>query len=127
MIGKLVRADLKWRERALRIINYDLIDPNTDELVEVSTLSPSECFSKLSNLLKEGIVSPRGNIIICPHGSKMQTVGVWRFCVENPDVRVILSHPKEFFPKKYSTGYRNTFVFDPAIAWPELVALSTVA
>lgn len=119
VLGKPVRADLKWRERALRIINYDLIDPNTDKLVEVTTLSPTKCFSKLTELLKKGIVSPRGNIIICPHGSKMQTVGVWHFCANNPDVRIVLSQPTEFFPLKYSTGYRDTFVFDALLAWPE--------
>jgi hypothetical protein len=117
IVGSPVRADLEWRQRALRIINYDLIDEDTDVIVAVETLSPVACYNKLDELIQEGVACPRGNIIICPHGSKMQTVGVWRFCMDNPDVRVVLAHPKEFFDKKYSIGYRDTFVFDPGSAW----------
>lgn len=113
MLGVPVRADLKWRERALRVINHDLIDEDTDVLIPVTTLSPAECYDKLDALLQQGIATPRGNIIICPHGSKMQTVGAWQFCIQNPDVRVVLAHPKEFFPRKYSIGHKDTFVFDP--------------
>jgi hypothetical protein len=119
MLGVPVRADLKWRERALRVINHDLINEDTDVLVAVDTLSPLDCYTKLNTLLEKRIASPRGNIVICPHGSKMQTVAVWRFCTENPDVRVVLAHPKEFFPKKYSLGHRDTFVFDPSVAWKQ--------
>jgi hypothetical protein len=116
IIGKPVRSDLAWRERALRIINYDLIDENTDLVLTISTLSPFECFEALLNLFDIGIICPVENIIICPHGSKMQTIGVWRFCEDHRFIRVVLSDPKEFFPKKYSVGCGESYIFD-TIEW----------
>lgn len=113
MMGIPVRADLQWRRRALNIINFDLIDSDTDLIIDVSTLSPADTLNALRRFFVDGIINPRMNTVVCPHGSKMQAVGVWQFCQENPDVRVVLSHPNEFFPKKFSTGYRDTFVFDP--------------
>jgi hypothetical protein len=118
LIGDPVRQDLKWRKRALLVINYDLIDKDTDHVEQLQTLSPHACYSALTSLLQRGIVSPRENIVICPHGSKMQTVGVWKFCEDFPDTRVVLSHPKEYFPQKYSVGCRDSFVFDPMLEWP---------
>ncbi len=112
LIGKPVRSDLKWRMRALRVINYDLIDYDTDYIREISTLSPMETLGSLESLFKEGVISPRHNILISPHGSKMQTVGVWKFCELNPDIRVITSYPHEYFPDKYSVGYRDGFILD---------------
>lgn len=123
MMSLPVREDLKWRERALRVINFDLIDPDTDIVRTLSTLSPMDCYRELTRLLSDGIVSPRGNIIICPHGSKMQTVGIWMFCEENPEVRVVIAHPREYFPSKYSVGFRSTFAFDPATVQPHLAEM----
>jgi len=119
VLSKPEREDLRWRERALRIINYDLVDFDTDHFLTVSTLSPKETFNELCRLFERGILTPRGNTIICPHGSKMQTVGVWQFCDVNPEVRVILSHPTEFFPKKYSVGFRETFIYEPSFQGAE--------
>lgn len=116
MLGVPVRADLRWRERALRVINYDLINSETDLVLRVDTLSAGSCYRRLCALVADGTVSPRGNIVVCPHGSKMQTVGVWLFCTENPEVRVAVAHPREFFPGKYSAGFGATFVFDPGAA-----------
>jgi hypothetical protein len=112
LIGRPVRTELAWRARALRVINLDLIDEDTDFVQEVSTLSPLECLLQLKRLIDDDVVPSSWNILICPHGSKMQTVAVWGFCAERDDARVVISHPRQFFPKKYSEGWRETFLLD---------------
>jgi hypothetical protein len=111
-IGKPVRRDLRWRMRAMEIINFDLIDPTTDLVRHVSTLSPVDTYSALTGLFAEEVISPRHNVLIAPHGSKMQTIGVWLFCEANQFVRAIASYPREYFPAKYSVGWRESFVCD---------------
>lgn len=108
-----IRDDLHWREHLMVVINFDLIDRETDLIEKVSTLYPEDTLGLLRNLLdSDDTTHSTGNVIIVPHGSKMQTIGVWQYCQDHPYVRIVLSRPKEFFARKYSEGYRDSFVYD---------------
>ncbi len=120
VFGISVRDDLKWRTRLLRMINYDLMEPSTDTICEISTLSPHTTYQKLLSILDGRSNHGLHNTIIVPFGSKMQTVGVWKYCQEHPEVRIVLSQPKEFYPNKYSDGAKDSFFFDPNLNWPSL-------
>jgi hypothetical protein len=103
-----VRADLKWRERALEIINFDLIDENKNNIVRLSTLDWHQTYSFLTELYRKDNANFRFNVLIAPLGGKMQTVGAWHFAINNPDVKVVTSTPRRHFPNKYSVDYGET-------------------
>ena len=106
------RPDLAWRARALEVINFDLIDRGTDEVLRLSTLSAGDTFVALAKRVAAGLLDLRDNVIICPHGSKMQTVGVWWFCETYPDARIVVSQPRTWFPGKYSQGSGRAFALE---------------
>ena len=118
IFGNPIRPDLDWRARALRIVNLDMVDDGTDVVRQESTLSPAGCFHTLEDLVANNILPVTWNILICPHGSKMQSVAVWGFCTRHRDVRVVISRPTKFYPKKYSSGVGDTFMFDISAHWP---------
>lgn len=103
-----IRQDLKWREKALEIINFDLVDENRENIVKVPTLDWTKTYETLSQLHHRNEASSRFNTLLAPLGGKMQTLGAWYFAVRNPDVKVVTSTPRRHFPKKYSTGYTAT-------------------
>lgn len=103
-----VREDLKWREKALEIINFDLIDGNRNNIKKLPTLDWEQTYSFLTELYSKNNNAYRFNMLLAPLGSKMQTVGAWYFAIKNPDVKVITSTPRKHFPDKYSIGYTDT-------------------
>ncbi len=118
VFGHPVRKELEWRTRLLHMVNYDLMEQNTDIICDTPTLSPHATYRKLLWILDTGRNHGLHNTIIVPFGSKMQTVGVWKYCQEHPEVRVVLSRPREFYPHKYSEGAKTSFFFDPNLIWP---------
>lgn len=103
-----VRDDLKWREKALEIINFDLIDENKNGVVKLSTLDWRQTYDCLTQLYLKDNARYRFNVLLAPLGSKMQTVGAWYFAIRNPDVKVIVSAPRKHFAGKYSVHYTGT-------------------
>lgn len=103
-----VRQDLKWREKALEIINFDLIDGNKNNIIKLPTLDWKLTYSFLTELYSKNYNGYRFNMLLAPLGSKMQTVGAWYFAIKNPDVKVVTSTPRKHFPDKYSIGYTDT-------------------
>lgn len=103
-----VREDLRWREKALEIINFDLIDENKNSVVELPTLFWERTYGFLTDIYSNNYTGYRFNVLLSPLGGKMQTVGAWYFAIRNPDVKVVTSIPRKHFPKKYSIGYGDT-------------------
>lgn len=118
ILGSPVREELAWRTKVLQMINYDLMDPNTDRVRVTSTLSPHASYQALMDLADRELALEPRNLLIVPLGSKMQTVGVWRFYLERPEARLVLSRPRSFFPTRYSDGAGQVFFFDPQLPWP---------
>jgi len=107
-----VRDDLKWRERAMETINFDLIEDNKSSIESVATLQWSDTFKVLQTIYNQDNNRYKYNFLLAPLGSKMQTVGAWVFAVKNPKVRVVTSTPARLFPEKYSEGCGGTFLID---------------
>jgi len=103
-----VRQDLRWRERALEIINFDLVDENRENIIKVPTLDWTQTYKRLSELYRRNNARYRFNTLLAPIGGKMQTLGAWVFAVNNPDVKVVISTPQRHFSDKYSMGYTAT-------------------
>ena len=108
--GTPVRKDLKWRRRALEIINFDLLNGNKENIVPLPTLYWETTYRYLADLYQGDSLGYRFNFILAPLGGKMQTFGAWLFAVNYPDVKVVTSTPTALFPEKYSLGFTNTHV-----------------
>ena len=52
------------------------------------------------------------SITLSPLGSKMQALGVALFCHMQPDVRILMSTPKEYNAIQYSDGCRNVWCIE---------------
>ena len=117
-----VRRDLRWRARALEVINFDLLEENLENIEPAPTLDWIATFRTLSRLYDQDNRRYRFNVLLAPLGGKMQTIGAWYFAVTNPDVRVITSTPGRHFPDKYSIGWTRThWVPMDAIYTPDLL------
>jgi hypothetical protein len=110
--GVPVRSDLKWRERAMETINFDLIEDNKNSLFSVETLDWQQTYLFLQEIHSRANNKYRYNFMLAPLGSKMQTVGAWQFAHQHPEIKVVTSTPSKLFPEKYSIGYGNTFLID---------------
>lgn len=122
-----IRSDLKWREKALEIINFDLIDENRNSIVTYPTLYWEKTYDFLTELYSNGHIRYRFNVLLAPLGGKMQTVGAWYFAIKNPDVKVITSTPRKHFPKKYSIGYTDTHLICMDCVYNEMTSESEIA
>jgi hypothetical protein len=107
-----VRLDLRWRERAMETINFDLIEDNKNSIFSVETLDWQQTFAFLEGLYRATNNRYRYNFLLAPLGSKMQTIGSWMFATRNREIKVVTSTPARLFPDKYSIGYRTTFLID---------------
>ena len=108
--GRPAREDLAWRADALDAINFDLIEENRSEVIELSTLDWRETFNFLEQIYNDERYRYRFNKTIAPLGSKMQTVAAWKFARRHNDVKLISSTPTHHFVDKYSRGCRETFL-----------------
>lgn len=91
--------DDKWRLAAMRQINE--ISPEARQF-EISTFDYRETLRVLENLYGE--LAEHYRITLSPLGSKMQALGTAFFCHMHPDVRIVLSTPKEYNAVQYSEG-----------------------
>ena len=89
----------RWRVAAMCRLNG--IDSQSKEL-QVSTFDYRETIKVLEQLYGE--MSQGHRVTLSPLGSKMQAVGTALFCYLHPDVRVVLSTPKEYNAALYSEG-----------------------
>ncbi len=105
-----VRSDLAWRTKALKEINRDIIQDNSSEIIDLSTLSIKDTLFMLENKLNEDSNRYRYNFVIAPLGSKVQKVACWIFSVQNPRISVLSSTPCEMYFDSYSKGFRDTFI-----------------
>jgi hypothetical protein len=108
--GVPVRADLKWRAKAIEIPNFDLLDDCI--ISELQTLDWRDTYDFLVSLYESNNNRYKFNFLLAPLGSKMQTVGAWLFAKERREVKVVSSTPKMLFHDKYSIGHGKTFFFD---------------
>lgn len=109
--GMPVRDDLKWRGHAIEIPNFDWIG-DSQEVVELETLDWRVTYDYLCKLYDENNNRYKYNFLLAPLGSKMQTVGAWRFARERPEVKVVSSTPQRLFHERFSVGFGQTFVVD---------------
>ena len=97
----------QWRMSAMRHLNS--IEASSKQY-EVSTFDYRETLKVLEQLYGE--MSERYQITLSPLGSKMQAVGTALFCYLHPDVRVVLSTPKQYNAAQYSRGCKATWRID---------------
>lgn len=109
ILSEPVRSDLKWRTHCMEIANWDLLIKNVNDIQPLTTLDPFEVERYLESATYDNGDYTRYNIILSPLGSKMQTLGCYLYARRHADVTVLFSQPRQFFPKKFSTGYRETF------------------
>ncbi len=106
MVGVPPREDRKWRADEVKKRNLKVFDEK-DEMILLSTFYYERTILKLNELYQK--FSPNSNIAICPLGSKLQTLGVFLFVTEHPDVKLLFPIPMKFHPKRYSRGYTKTW------------------
>ncbi|MEW6104162.1 MAG: hypothetical protein AB1630_10205 [bacterium] len=111
IIGEPPRKSRKWRADEAKKRNIKIFD-EMDNILQLSTFDYKQTMLELNKLYRE--FSSSSNIAICPLGSKLQTVGVFLFARNHPDVKLLFPIPVEFHPKRYSKGYIKTWqiVFD---------------
>ena len=97
----------QWRLAAMKQING--IGENTRSF-EVSTFDYKDTLQRLESLHAE--LSEKSRITLSPLGSKMQALGTALFCYMHPDVRVILSTPKEYNAAQYSEGCKDVWTIN---------------
>jgi hypothetical protein len=97
----------RWRLDAMKRINGigDAVPQ-----YEISTFDYKETLGVLERLYAEK--AERHTITLSSLGSKMQALGTALFCYMHPDVRVILSTPKEYNAAQYSEGCKNVWEID---------------
>lgn len=104
------REDLRWRIKALEVINFDLIDESDFEIVSLPTAEWRPTYEWLRKIYEENNNQYRYNFIVAPLGSKLQTLGAWRFAVERPEIRVVTATPKRLFRGTFSRGFGETWI-----------------
>jgi hypothetical protein len=97
----------RWRLEAMRAINA--IGEGVPQY-EVSTFDYRDTVRVLERLHVDK--SEKYTITVSPLGSKMQALGIALFCYMHPDVRVILSTPKEYNAAQYSKGCKEVWEID---------------
>jgi hypothetical protein len=107
LLGVPHHNDDRWRLAAMREINR--LDQSSI-CHEVSTFQYKETLQQLNVIYEERCT--RANITLSPLGSKMQALGSVLFCQMHPDVRVILSVPKQYNASHYSSGCKGLWEID---------------
>ena len=119
--SKPVREDLSWRYDLQTVINFDILDSRSSDIHNLSTLDPVLTFIELEKIIS--IVHPGTNVSVydifniyfSPLGSKMQTVGSYYFWKKFNDITLVFSQPNQYYPDKFSKGFRDSFLFDPIL------------
>ena len=88
-----------WRQEAQHAINK--IEPD-DNIERVSTFDYIQTFSVMEELYKK--IEEKHHMVIAPHGSKLQCIGVFLFYLLRQDVSIWFSVPQSFNPQQYDVG-----------------------
>lgn len=107
LVGRPHLSENAWRVGAMRTINR--IRDSAPQR-EVCTFDYRDTLKVLQRLHRER--SENQTITLSPLGSKMQALGTTLFCHMHPDVRIILSTPKEYNAAQYSEGCRDVWGLD---------------
>jgi hypothetical protein len=99
LIGRPHAPQNGWRKEAMREINQ--IGPIARQC-EVNTFDYKDALERLESIYRE--MSERYNLTVSPLGSKLQSIGLSLFCYLHPDVRVMVSAPKEYNAANFSEG-----------------------
>ena len=104
LLGQPHLSENRWRVEAMKRINeIELEAPQ----YEVSTFDYKDALNVLERLYVERAETQ--NITLSPLGSKMQALGAALFCHMHPDVRIILSTPRDYNAVQYSEGCRDVW------------------
>lgn len=95
-------ADNVWRKDAMSKIN-EIAD--SDRTYDIKTFDYIDTFCTLEEIYSS--VERSHHLIISPHGSKFQTIGVSLFCMLHQDVALWFSVPQSFNPAQYSSGHKD--------------------
>jgi hypothetical protein len=101
LIGVPHLEENEWRYKALLAVNE--LDEKTAHF-KVSTFEYKNFMLVLQRIWLERWRS--NNITLSLLGSKLQTVGASLFCYLHPDIKLIMSAPKQYSAKHYSEGCR---------------------
>lgn len=99
-----------WRQDAIKQLNetYELVC----EEISVSTLDYRQTLEQL--LLIYDNHAERDRIVVCPTGSKMQTVSVGLFRAFLEDVQIVYPTPQRFTSTNYTKGIGQSYMLDLA-------------
>lgn len=97
----------RWRIQAMRDIN--LLSSN-ERTCEITTFGYVETYASLEQLYEEH--QDDYHMVIAPHGSKFQNVGIGLFCTVRQDVELWFSTPKSFNPTQYTSGVKDLWQID---------------
>jgi hypothetical protein len=101
-IGIPHAVENQWRKKAMREIN--LLSGN-EQTYELKTFDYVETFALLEQLYNE--YQNDYHMVIAPHGSKLQDVGISLFCMLRQDVELWFSTPESFNPAQYTSGVED--------------------
>ncbi len=91
----------QWRTEAIRELNSQVEEMARVEKRELLTFDYAEVAAELCELYE--LHGTNRKMLVAPTGSKLQTVGVFMFLQEHPDVQVV--YPvTEYFLKEYTEG-----------------------
>lgn len=107
IIGIPHAPENQWRIEAMRKINEM---PEDETSYKIHTFDHIETFSKLEQIYRDNEESH--HMIIAPHGSKLQSVGIALFTLLRQDVGLWFSTPKSFNPVQYTGGVKEFWQID---------------
>jgi len=107
IIGIPHAPENQWRTSAMREINEI---PGDQRTYEISTFNYVDTFSLLEQIYSSNEESY--HMIVAPHGSKLQNVGIAMFCLLRQDVGLWLSTPESFNPAQYTSGVKGFWQID---------------
>lgn len=101
IIGIPHATENEWRVKAMREINGVT---EADTAYEITTFGYIETFAQLEQIYKG--YEESFHVIVAPHGSKLQNVGIALFCLLREDVGLWFSTPLSFNTAQYTSGIK---------------------
>ena len=102
IIGIPHALENQWRISAMRKINEV---PEGERTYEILTFGYVETFSLLEQIYRDN--EEDFHMIVAPHGSKLQNVGIALLCLLRQDVGLWFSTPELFNPAQYTGGVKD--------------------
>jgi len=106
IIGIPSKPDLMWRVDLAKMLYHNFFE-NPQEMRELSEFNYVEAYHALESLYGEFARS--NNIAVAPLGSKMQTLAVFLFLRNHPDVQLLISIPQRYDPRRYTEGSGKSY------------------